>query len=78
MEAVILMATLFFAMMFGALSSKIARIKGHSGYGLWGVSLGPIGLIAVAALPDERQVKYLKVIAEKLEISQSNDTDGNF
>jgi hypothetical protein len=54
------------ALLFGALCSKIARMKGHTGYGIWGFIFGPIGLLAVAALPDETQRRYLKEIALRL------------
>lgn len=74
MAALLLFIAFISAVLFGALSSKIANLKGHSGYGLWGFLFGPIGLIAVAALPDERQLMYLKIIAEKLVIAESSNS----
>ena len=77
MVALFLVVALIQGIVFAAICGKIANLKGQSGYGIWGFFLGPIGLIAVAALPDDRQLMYLKIIAEKLVIAESFNSNAN-
>jgi hypothetical protein len=69
----LLLVLLLSGVVFGLTAQSIAVNKGHgSGY-LWlGFFFGPLGIIAVAALPDNVSRNYLRAIAEKLNADVSS------
>jgi hypothetical protein len=62
-------------------SNCLADSKGHNG-GSWtigGLLFGPLALVAAAGLPDLKQRKYLRLIAEQggAVIKEDDDDDSN-
>ena len=71
-----ILVLLLAALVCGGLASSVASAKGLNA-GVWaatGLLFGPLGLIAAAGMPDLKQRRYLRHIAEASGLS---DTDNN-
>ena len=57
----------FFWLACGIYCGTISEDKGHNGFSwFWaGLLFGPLGLVAVAALSDRKQRRYIRKMAEK-------------
>ena len=62
-----LLALLFLWIPCAIFCGTISEDKGHNGFSrFWaGLSFGPLGLVAVAALSDRKQRHYIRQMAEK-------------
>ena len=66
----LLFPVLIIAFICAGLSSHVADAKGcdSGSWGLAGLLLGPLALLALAAMPDRRLRRYIRALAEKSDV----------
>jgi len=66
----LLLPVLIIAFICAGLSSHVADAKGcdSGSWGLAGLLLGPLALLALAAMPDRRLRRYIRALAEKSDV----------